>query len=467
MPGTLCRHAPRLRIGPKWGKITVRCGADSVGAWLEVYDNGIGMSTAVLTDVLLDFGSSYWNTDAMLADHPGLLASGFQPIGQFGIGFFSAFMWGEPVQVITRRYSDGAAETHVLEFKSGLDISAVLRKARPDEARHVQDGGTLVRLRMKESRYSRFSYPLDIGEAFPENPLKNAELLRQLCRMLAPAIDVDLFVEGERGDRERIVAAGDWQRIERWELLLRLVGESASSASSELVKQAKLEAGRLRPIIADDQSCLGLACLESLASPDDPTLVGQLVIKGFLAESTSNLLGVVFGDPSQASRSRATPKAKDEVLRRWASEQAKVAIGVVPPGEKQFAIASVIYGLGCDTGPLPICLGAESPLTAAEVSGRRWDSEVWLIPPGVDIDLAKTPNALIVGDDVTRLFGWTSDDESLESLVIKCVATAWGYDPEQIRVTEPRPFPGTKSRFKMICKPEPETLPPTEPARAS
>jgi hypothetical protein len=42
-----------------WGDICIRTGSDSEGDWIEVEDNGIGMSTEVLTGPLLDFGSSY------------------------------------------------------------------------------------------------------------------------------------------------------------------------------------------------------------------------------------------------------------------------------------------------------------------------------------------------------------------------------------------------------------------------
>jgi hypothetical protein len=78
-----------------WGLITVRTGQDAGGPWIEIEDTGIGMSRHVLAHHLLDFGNSYWATEDMRREHPGLASSNFEPTGQFGIGFFSVFMWGK------------------------------------------------------------------------------------------------------------------------------------------------------------------------------------------------------------------------------------------------------------------------------------------------------------------------------------------------------------------------------------
>jgi HSP90 family molecular chaperone len=89
-----------------FGQIIVRPGRDETEQqdWIEVEDNGIGMSKTVLTGPLLDFGATFWGTPRMRQEFPGLEASGMEATGQFGIGFFSVFMWGERVRVLTRRY---------------------------------------------------------------------------------------------------------------------------------------------------------------------------------------------------------------------------------------------------------------------------------------------------------------------------------------------------------------------------
>ena len=68
------------------GKIKVRFGKDIEGDWVEVEDNGIGMSIDVLGGSLLDFGPSFWGSRQMIEEFPGLIGKGFSPTGTFGIG---------------------------------------------------------------------------------------------------------------------------------------------------------------------------------------------------------------------------------------------------------------------------------------------------------------------------------------------------------------------------------------------
>ena len=129
-----------------WGEITGALLATEIGHEIEVQDAGLGMSAEFLSGPFLDFGTSYWNSSLMLREHPGLASRGFEPQGQFGIGFFSVFMWGEFVKVVTRRPEDGIECTRVLEFGKGLSGRPVLRLAAADE--RLKDPGTLVRIQL-------------------------------------------------------------------------------------------------------------------------------------------------------------------------------------------------------------------------------------------------------------------------------------------------------------------------------
>ena len=86
-----------------WGLIQVSLQSEGEKTWLVVEDNGIGMSEQVLTGPLLDFGTSFWRSSLAMEEFPGLMASGLQAIGRFGIGFFSIFMLGSAVRVYSRR----------------------------------------------------------------------------------------------------------------------------------------------------------------------------------------------------------------------------------------------------------------------------------------------------------------------------------------------------------------------------
>src|SRR6185503_18726884 len=128
-----------------WGRITVRLGRDEQGPWAEVEDTGLGMSEAVLTGPLLDFGTTYWGSALMREEHEGLWAKGYEPTGRFGIGFFSVFMWGRRVRITTRQFrEDARRDTRVLEFWTGLEARPLIRPARHDES--LDQGGTRVRV---------------------------------------------------------------------------------------------------------------------------------------------------------------------------------------------------------------------------------------------------------------------------------------------------------------------------------
>ena len=130
----------------QWGEVRVAV-TQSGDWWLRVEDNGVGMSDALLAGPFLDFGSSYWNSELVTSEHPGLLAKGFEPIGRFGIGFFSVFMLGDVVRVLTRPYREAQRATRVLEFSAGPTSVPLLRNANEDEQLH--DGGTRIEVRLK------------------------------------------------------------------------------------------------------------------------------------------------------------------------------------------------------------------------------------------------------------------------------------------------------------------------------
>ena len=104
------------------GNVTVSVTGEGEEYRLEVLDNGIGMSEGTLTNSLLDFGRSFWKTDAVKQEFPGLLARGLSPIGRFGIGFFSVFILGDIVRVSSRRFDSALDATRTLEFRSGLEL---------------------------------------------------------------------------------------------------------------------------------------------------------------------------------------------------------------------------------------------------------------------------------------------------------------------------------------------------------
>jgi hypothetical protein len=139
-------RALQALTGGQGQPITVKLYAQGEAWFLDVTDAGIGMSQQTVVGPLLDFGRTYWGSDLMRAELPGLASSSFQPAGRFGIGFYSVFMLGSEVKITTSRYGAAVSAAHVLEFKSGLNDRPILRQPRRGES--VPSPGTTVSVRL-------------------------------------------------------------------------------------------------------------------------------------------------------------------------------------------------------------------------------------------------------------------------------------------------------------------------------
>lgn len=105
---------------------------DSDMCLLHIDDNGIGMSERVLCTTLVDFGKSFWTSNLVLDEFPGLRGAQINHIGQFGIGFFSIFELSQDVTVTSRRFDLGHNEIKTLKFR-GLITRPLLCEASPQD----------------------------------------------------------------------------------------------------------------------------------------------------------------------------------------------------------------------------------------------------------------------------------------------------------------------------------------------
>ena len=60
-----------------WGQISISYSEEENKKWIEVKDNGIGMSLEVIKSYLFEFGSSYWDSDLLLEEYPSLSGKKF------------------------------------------------------------------------------------------------------------------------------------------------------------------------------------------------------------------------------------------------------------------------------------------------------------------------------------------------------------------------------------------------------
>lgn len=431
-----------------WGQIIVRLGEDGAGHWLEVEDNGIGMSASVLTEALLNFGMSYWGSELMREELPGLLASGFQSTGKYGVGFFSVFMWGQHVRVSTRRPEVARRDTTILEFETGLDTRPILREATYEEL--MSDGGTRVRVWLKKS-------PYDAEGLLSRSPNENQWSLDALCGWLCPAIDANLFVEYDGTLPSRVVSAGDWKSI-AGEDLLRRVAWPDSQARADTELGVLSSASRLRLVHSEDGTVIGRIAISpsfSYRAESTRPQEGVVTVGGMRSNVLTGVPGILVGSTERAARDIAYPVINSEGLSQWATEQADLLAKENASAEALESCAQVISALGGYPRHLPVARTAMGWLSPAEISE-------WTEPPGEilivsDVSVSITErshgeplqlnsNVLVISGGYPGIFqtGMSSRGyewptrkgneaiKSLQQVVVEALAEAWDSTYEEV-----------------------------------
>ncbi|MGO8141956.1 ATP-binding protein [Rhizobium leguminosarum] len=324
----------RLQGRPtKWGELMIRLREQEDGYWLSFEDNGVGMSQTVLTGPLIDFGNSFWRSSLALQEFPGLLSSGMKARGKYGIGFFSVFMLGDHVRVITRRYDRDAQSAKVLEFRHGLGSRPNLRHADPKDV--PLDGGTRVEVRLKH-------VPTDPNgllyrKQFYRESVTN---LKDMIAAIAPACDVAINVfEGD--ELVGSTGAGDWLEVSTSVLLHRISGENSPPRQKwEKLAEMRDEEGRI----------YGRARINPALSLSQ----GLLTVDGLAASNVSMIAGVLIGTETTASRNSALPIVPAHVFSAWASEQAIAFGAATVPDEERARVAAIVCSFGGNVAELPV-----------------------------------------------------------------------------------------------------------------
>jgi hypothetical protein len=302
-------------LGREEGEIEVAVEDVPEGHWLHVTDTGIGMSRYVLTEVLLDFGRSLWRSADLRGEWSGLSASGFEAIGQFGIGFFSVFMLGERVRVVTRRYEskEGESGQWLLEFTSGTNKRPILRVPTEDEI-----------LRRHGTRLSVLVSREKLLELLTKKQVLINDQSRlsfsQCCARLAPAIDIDLYVRTNSDDRQCIVKANDWLTLPPLELLQRI--NPTAYEKNDPKKFGKWM--HLSEVQSESGVIVGRCAIQPFTFSSD---IATGVVRGLYAGRIPGLSGVIFTKPQDdLARKSAIPDVSLVGVQRWAETQKKMLL---------------------------------------------------------------------------------------------------------------------------------------------
>jgi len=161
---------PELTAGDPDFKIALTI--DKPGRTLTVSDNGIGMNRAEVVENLGTIARS--GTSAFVKNLSGDARKDVALIGQFGVGFYSAFMVADRVEVVTRKAGEDQAWRWVSDGQGEFTVSAAERPAR----------GTAVTMHLRA----------DADEFL------DGDTLREIVRRYSDHIALPILLGGERGE---------------------------------------------------------------------------------------------------------------------------------------------------------------------------------------------------------------------------------------------------------------------------
>jgi molecular chaperone HtpG len=159
---------------------------DAAARTLSVADNGIGMNRAELIENLGTIARS--GTAAFLGRLTGDVAKDLSLIGQFGVGFYSAFMVADRVEVVTRRAGEPAAWRWVSDGKGEFTVFDAERDSR----------GTTVTAHLRAG----------------EEEFLDPERLRAVVKRYSDHIAFPVVLKGEGGAKDEVLnsASALWAR---------------------------------------------------------------------------------------------------------------------------------------------------------------------------------------------------------------------------------------------------------------
>ena len=440
-----------------WGTITVSLTSDAGGDVLSVADNGVGMSERTMTNYLLDFGTSYWQSGDCLMEFPSLNFEQFSPVGEFGIGFFSVFMLGSKIKVTSRTSSDGLQQTRVLEFHNGLSTRPVLRLANHEE--QLLESGTTVAVSLADKKAIDWILTPKREQIKPlmtNTKFRDRWTLTEALAWQCPACDVDIVVV-EDGTEQRAVQANDWISMEPEQLFRRLFLHRKDVDRVLQTKRSQFHLETVEKLNDPDGRTLGRASLiDNLSQLRDSNGLYGIATSGPFRSSVQLLTpGIMLGKPTSASRNAAEPLAFEDhrVTSDWASLQANHAKNSKHFSDIEYLSGHAAYvrSLCGDMTELNVYLycGKATSLKAIIQSGLKFD-KVYLYPlnmfmHGGPIGGCETGNPSHIGVTMGRMTNgkllkmddplarsshprWKQFWYSLWGAAIEAIAIAWQCD---------------------------------------
>lgn len=329
--------------------------------FIRVQDRGIGMNESDITERLCNFGTSGWKSDANRSAFPGLLSHGYEPVGQFGIGFFSVFMIADSVKVITRHVDAAKADTLVLEFAEGLVARPMLRPATRSE--QLLEQGTKIELRLKK----KLTEDGGFFAGAPRHMLEDPDFIARKVRMLALMADesIDIRAVGS-SEAVRCIRRNQWLTDSSEEIFDALNPGRDESLPGYVAVRARF-AQMLKPIVDSQGKEVGRIGVDALTMHNDES--SGLYFQdsagycgGLHSSYLSDIVGVLSGSPVGAARKEIKIDVDLPQMQNWYSSQIQ---GLTAANSDPFQLLRVQrYGisLGIVNDELPLAVGDQGVL---------------------------------------------------------------------------------------------------------
>lgn len=331
------------------GAIDVKIEQEGKDTYIEVTDNGLGMSLRTVKDYLLNFGSSYWASDLAKEEYPGLYSSGFESVGRFGIGFYSIFMVAAEVEVNTRPYRSALADNKTIRFPNGLSLRPII-KDNPSTNTNIS---TSVRIKIDntkakwEPNYLNHPNWHIVKRAVPYSAF--------IARMTA-GLDVDVYYTQTGKKRERVHQNLDAPDFDGLHWLLDITYANYQHGNTNLAKYIKSNYHRLRDIEYKGKIYgKGLFIANLIIETNDT----RVITVGGLSDlkkhyKPAHFIGCLFSEPSNAARN-----AKDfdyPIPKEWAQEQYDLLLQKELTPDEKMRLPHIFYEYSIDTSDtLYIC----------------------------------------------------------------------------------------------------------------
>jgi hypothetical protein len=324
------------------GKILVTLTIDSGSTWLILQDNGIGMSERIMTDSLLDFGTSFWTSSLVQSEFPGLRSSKFKPVGKFGIGFYSVFMIADQVFVSSRNYNASIFDVRQLKFTQGFSIRPILTKGAPEGFKpsistqiklrikpDIVPEGLLIEIKTNVMGMDNFKVPFK-------------DYLAAICA----GLDVSVFYKEFEKEEIKIHEDINSHKFDKNEWLTRVSFAEHQLDSRDIKSYIEKNIFRLKPIV-EHETMLGLAAINTKIDGNiKQNFLGIKTIGGLSVDvhcrSGDTYIGYIDYKPKSAKRETGEYVASKQVIQSWAQEQLKELLSLdLNPFERYIASSSL------------------------------------------------------------------------------------------------------------------------------